>query len=327
MKGGRQFFVGMLIAALTGVLTLGSISLSLLESGYVLVSGPGEPGLEISFSGERVLVLARDATATAARLAQAVGQEAAATFSPAAPVCSPPPGWNLVQAAPDQTLRSLAHLYGTTVDDLKQANCIVGSSLAPGSELYVPARAAVELRFTATPAVCRPPYGWTVYNVRPGDTYGGIAARVGQSVGSLLSANCTSSAYLYVGQALYVPYQPPVVYPTATVGPWFTSTAPWLPTNTATQGVIPTATHTPPTPATATAEGETPSPTVSLPPPTDTAPPPPPPTDTPPPPTDTPAPPPTATPPPPPSDTPAPPPTIAPPPPAPTNTPGSFPYP
>lgn len=144
------------------------------------------------------------------------------------------------------------------------------SSPSPTATLQTP-----ETSPMATPTSCGPPSGWSAsYVVQPGENLYRISLRYNVSVATMMQANCLSSASVYAGQSLIVPFQAPVA----------------------------TATPVPPDPETVT---ETPPPppesTSPPPPPADTPPPstdtPPPPTDTPPPPTDTPPPPPTPTPP------------------------------
>lgn len=52
---------------------------------------------------------------------------------------------------------------------------------------------------------CPPPYGWSVYIVKPGDTLSSIAFRYRTTVETLMYANCLTSADLKQGQRLYVP--------------------------------------------------------------------------------------------------------------------------
>jgi len=148
---------------------------------------------------------------------------------------------------------------------------------------------------TSTPypsaTVCAgPPYGWSRYTVRYGDTLNSIAIAQGVSMAQLQAANCLgNSIYIYVGQTLYVPYAATRVFiPTSTHTSIPSPTKTRRPTSTKTS--IPPATHT-----------------ITVPP------------------SDTPVPPPSDTPVPPPSDTPVPLPSDTPVPPAPADT--SVPYP
>ncbi len=66
--------------------------------------------------------------------------------------------------------------------------------------------------FTPTP-YCLPPYGWTIYVVKPGDSLSSIAARYRTTVEALMYANCLTSARITQGQRLYVPPLPPTPTP------------------------------------------------------------------------------------------------------------------
>jgi LysM repeat protein len=66
--------------------------------------------------------------------------------------------------------------------------------------------------FTPTP-YCLPPYGWTIYVVKPGDSLNSIAARYRTTVEALMYANCLTSTRLTQGQRLYVPPLPPTSTP------------------------------------------------------------------------------------------------------------------
>jgi LysM repeat protein len=314
MKGCRQAALSLAMAFLMGGLVLGSISLSLFEGGYTLVQPYNPDTSSIVFSGQQVVNLA-GATLTAA------SGGALVLLTPTQASCAYPAGWLPVTIQSGQTLPGLALAYGVSAAALKTGNCMLTDSLLPGAFLYVPPNATQAPRVLApTPTVCRTPYGWVTYTVRPGDTLAGLGAAVGMTAWSLQTANCLPSAYIYSGQSLYLPYYPQI-YPTATWGPTatymvFATRTPTLvyttpaPTNT----WPPTLTASPTPWVTPTVE--TPTETVPLPP---TA-------------TETPVPPPTATEPPPPTATPLPPPTnTLPPPPTeplpPTPTSGNYTYP
>jgi uncharacterized protein len=61
---------------------------------------------------------------------------------------------------------------------------------------------------TAAPTACGAPSGWVIYHVQPGDTLYGLSVAVGLSTGELQSANCLESGLIFVGQSLYLPFQP-----------------------------------------------------------------------------------------------------------------------
>ena len=204
--------------------------------------------------------------------------------APAAAACPPPAGWSAIYVQAGDTIESLAQFYGTTSQALKQANCLVGNTLIPGTLIYVPGPPP------PTEIPCGPPPGWVYYIVKPGDTLYSLSRAYGVSVSDLQVANCMgSSTNLPVGKKLYVPNVVPVFTPSATPLPTKTQT----PQPSATPTIIPPSltpsltvvapTNTPTaTPVTLTATpSDTPTVTATLPSPTPTA------TFTPPPPTAT----------------------------------------
>jgi LysM repeat protein len=186
---------------------------------------------------------------------------------PVASICPQPAGWSTITVRSGDTLDSLAGRYNTTPELLARANCLVGTTLFPGSQLYVPAPPPVQ------PTIpCGPPSGWVLgYSVAQGDTLYHISQMFGVSVYQLQLANCMLySTLIHPGQRLYVPYVPTntPIPPTLTpIPPSETPTT--APTETATQP--PTEPPTPlPEPTTLTPEPTTvtPEPTAVTPEPT-----------------------------------------------------------
>jgi LysM repeat protein len=315
MRGMNQVLLGVLAAILSGAIVLGSLLLSLVEGGQALAVMP-----------------ASQATPTPPLMTLPPG---APTYTPSAtPSVTPtptaalpanctavPPDWQVVVIQPDDTLSTIAARYGTSVQALRQGNCLetITDQLSPGTTILVPVRPASPtlppptftptLRPTRTAQPCGVPPGWVPYRVRPGDTLFGLSIRLGVSQAYLKSANCSlqGRTKLIAGETLWVPFVPlaPTLPPTWTrtlPAPTFTAT-PLPPT------VAPTRTSPPPTrtapPPTNTrqptntplpptvAPTDTPLPSTDTPPPVDTTVPPPP-VDTtaPPPPVDTTSPPP-----------------------------------
>jgi LysM repeat protein len=192
-------------------------------------------------------------------------------------VCLSPEGWSEILLQPGDTLESLARTYNTSPETIKKANCLVGTSLIPGTILYVPGAPP------PTDIPCGPPSGWVYYIVKKGDTLYSIGRAYGVSVSQLQRANCLrSSTTIRIGQKLYVPnvtpIQPsatPTIYKSPSPEPSLTQTP--LPPSASPTLIPPSLTPIPPT--------DTPVPPTNTPvPPTDT---PVTPTDTPVPPTDT----------------------------------------
>ena len=127
------------------------------------------------------------------------------TFTTAPLACQPPAEWSQIVLQPGDTLESLAQSYNSTPATLKLANCLVGNSLVPGTNLYVPGPPP------PTDIPCGPPSGWVYYIVKKGDTLYSIGRAYGVSVSQLQAANCIgSSTTIRVGQKLYVPNVAPI---------------------------------------------------------------------------------------------------------------------
>lgn len=179
------------------------------------------------------------------------------TGTPTSTACPPPPGWKPITISQGDTLNDLSQEYGTTPDELIEANCLEKSQLEPGSTLYVPAKSEP----SAVP--CGPPPGWVyTYVVQPGDTLFSISLRAGVSVGQLKEANCLKSDNIRVGQklAVPVPISPP---PAPTRTPVRIQPSPTSPPPTPTP-LPPTATEAP------RRTPEPPAPTLEVPTPTGT---------------------------------------------------------
>ncbi len=222
----------------------------------------------------------------------AVTADSTATITPTptptltpTPVCPVPPvGWvPIVYSQSDMTLPMLALRYNTTVDLLRQINCLDRVPLQAIQTLYVPA-AAPTLSPTLFSVSCFPPPGWPTYIVQWGDTLSRLAVRYGLSIEQLMRYNCLTSWVIYQGQRLYVPYV--IAVPTWTPWPTFTWTPTPIvvtpsdtPTPTGTTPPVPTDTPEPPATPTFEVPTETPvipsitpsfTPSPTLPPPTET---------------------------------------------------------
>ncbi|MDX9864989.1 MAG: LysM peptidoglycan-binding domain-containing protein, partial [Anaerolineaceae bacterium] len=162
--------------------------------------------------------------------------------------CQPPQNWNSYTIRAGDTLESLSKTYKTSISQLKEANCLVSDTLLPGTILYVPPVKATTTptpKPSATAIQCStPPYGWTTYTVKIGDTLTALSYRYQVSVKDLQTYNCLGNSYaIRVGQQLFVPYRATVVpttpsawtpYPTATWSPPVTLTP--YPTSTSQTG-------------------------------------------------------------------------------------------
>ena len=67
--------------------------------------------------------------------------------------CGPPPHWRITYVQPGDTLYSLSVRYGTTIEAIRQANCMrVGDTLYAGQALYLPPEIVVWPTNTPTQA-------------------------------------------------------------------------------------------------------------------------------------------------------------------------------
>jgi len=149
-----------------------------------------------------------------------------AFFATPTPVpCGAPPGWVLYRVQVGDTLWNLAARLGTTIEAIRQANCLVDFTLRVGQPLYLPAY---------PPPLTPTPTGTATSSPTPSPT---------------VTATPTS-----------VSTETPTLTPTATVTPTVTPT----PTATLTPTVTPTSTWTPtPTPTPTSPSSPTPSETPS----------------------------------------------------------------
>lgn len=105
------------------------------------------------------------------------------------------------------------------------------SAAAPTETLYVPspilpsrtpidAFALLQTQApAASPTPCPMPVGWVKTTLAQGDTWVGLAATHGLSVGALLQANCLDHDSLFVGATVYLPVTTPTLAPTPVCGP------------------------------------------------------------------------------------------------------------
>jgi hypothetical protein len=162
MSGARQVFLGFFMALLSSAIVLGSLSLSLLEGGYTLAQAPATGFGEMVFSGEQIWNLAQAEMEGNAPGPTAAEPAGAVILTPVANSCVHPQGWIKIIVRPEHSLRTLAHLYDTSVHLLKTGNCMMTESLVINSELYVPPAPPR----TATPRprpTYWPPSYWTPY--------------------------------------------------------------------------------------------------------------------------------------------------------------------
>ncbi|MBN1370589.1 MAG: LysM peptidoglycan-binding domain-containing protein [Anaerolineaceae bacterium] len=258
----RQVGTGLTAALVSGLLVLSALSLATAEGLKENVPQAPQPTATIYVETPGQIVNTPLPTDTP-------------TPEPPPTNCPPPAGWVPYDIENGDTLEWLAAQRRTSVQMIIQANCLLSSSLLPGTVLYLPPLPTATLQpteqkpATATATLiqptqprCGPPPGWVRYVVQPNDNLYRLSLAFGVSVQELQWANCLASPdVIRVGDTLWVPN-----VPTRTPSP--TATAPVIPpsaTPVTPSPVIPSATQSP----TATpTETPTPTPTMT---PTDTA--------------------------------------------------------
>lgn len=248
MKLLREPLTGFFYLLISAALVFGAFSLSMAE-GMVLAEFTPEPTIDISPVASPV----KPNTPTPVKVMVTV-------TSPPPTACPIPPGWIAYTTQPGDTLENIAAVTGITVDQLKQANCLVSAELLPNLLLYLPPPPTPTvttspkpgMTTTATPG-CGASAGWIIYTVKPGDTLFRLSVAYYTTVKKLQYANCLgSSTLIRTGQKLYVP-DVRTATPRVTTTPGKTNTPVTVEptTNTPTSTPTPTETGTPsPTPTT-----------------------------------------------------------------------------
>lgn len=247
--------MSVLAVVLSLILVSGSLLLSMVEGGMVAVLPPTQTLSPTQTSTSPLpaptrtpqVTLAQPTVTSADTETEQVPTESSTpkptvTMTPLPPTnCPPPPGWLAIQTGPGDTLEELAGNYGTSVEALMQANCMLTTQLLPGTRLYVP-----PFKSPTPSKSCGAPSGWIQYIVQPGDTLYRLSIMFKVSIYALQEANCLTSTRILAGQRLFVPNLPTWTPTVPTPLPTRTPT-PFIPTTTPTTA-IPTPTNTPVTP-------------------------------------------------------------------------------
>ena len=160
-----------------------------------------------------------------------------ATPTPVPPRCGPPSWWKLVVVQPGDNLFRLALRYGTTVEEIRWANCLTSDKIVAGQKIFLPPTMVVPPTATRTPSPTFTPTG----TATPTPT---------SSPTSTVTGTPTATA---------TPTPTMTETPTATASPTLTPT----PTVTASATVTPTEVTVTVTPTLTPTASETPSPTLT----------------------------------------------------------------
>jgi len=221
MKNIREILVGLFAALASIIIVFGALSLSAAEdmTGVVPVVKPPTATEAVKATStspaallsEKTLIVEVKETATP-RPSQTEVDITSPTVT-ATESCQAPKGWNSYTILAGDTLDTLSKSYEISILKLKEANCLVSDTLLPGTVLYVPPAEATKTptpQPTTTAIQCSaPPYGWTTYIVKVGDTLTALSYRYQVSVKDLQKYNCLGNSYaITVGQQIFVPLFP-----------------------------------------------------------------------------------------------------------------------
>ena len=243
MKNLREILVGLFTALASIIIVFGALSLSVAENevGVIpVVLSPTATEVVAATStspaallSEKTLIVEVNKTTTPQPTKTKASVSSSTATASTNESCQPPENWNSYTILAGDTLVTISAAYEISILKLKEANCLVSDTLLPGTILYVPPSQATKTpspQPTATAIQCSaPPYGWTTYIVKTGDTLTALSYRYQVSVKDLQKYNCLGNSYaITVGQQLFVPYRATIVpttpsvwtpYPTATWSP------------------------------------------------------------------------------------------------------------
>jgi len=223
MSSVRQAGLGILTALFSSALVFGSMLLALAEGGKHIALAPTP-------TNTALIATPKPGEPTFTPLPSLPPTET--PTAPASPCEDRPPDWKPYEVLPGESLAEIAQAFGTSVEALRQANCLVSDTLYAGSVLFVPSptptptptstatpqtpTATEETKPTKAPprqeASCSGhPGGWIAYKVKKGDTLYRIAISYGLSAAELKAANCLNSNVIRVGQIIFVPNYPPKI--------------------------------------------------------------------------------------------------------------------
>ena len=200
MKALRQMGSGFIIGAISLLLVIGGISLSLAET-----SAPSLPPTPSPLPTDFIVEFASPFPSPTLPLAlptDTLISFPTATLALAQPVsCNIPAGWIAITVSANDTLYSIAERYKTTADNLDRSNCLNSIPPAAGARLYVPPVP------TVTVIPCGPPSSWVrAHTVRTGENLYRIGLRYGVNWLQIAAANGIGYPYtIYAGQVLIIP--------------------------------------------------------------------------------------------------------------------------
>ena len=275
MIDDREMVIGLLATLVSITIVTGSLVISIAEiqTGLRLSRHPASPPT-VTHSPTLSMLTPRPGEPTLTPSPTPNLTITDTTHPSSTPSCQIPKDWVAITIQHGDTLENLGQTYQTTPDALMRGNCLLISSLSPGSRFYVPEPVSsltpistATYRPTATRCLS-PPVGWVKYTIVSGDTLYSLAVLFGVTVPELQAANCMgTSTQIYTGETLWVPNLPTTT-PSITVisSPTPNPTNTQIPSSTPkpTRTWRPTRTRRPTrTPRTKSIEMQTPTPTPS----------------------------------------------------------------
>jgi hypothetical protein len=219
MREWRPVILGFFMAVVSIAILAGSFLLSIVEGEPEIMEEPTATYTLTRTPLTTQFIIPGKSTRTATSTSIATNTSTPTFIPPSA--CPPPAGWVAIIVLPDDTLSKLAEIYQSDKETLAYGNCLEPeiTTLQPGVVFYVP-RPSPFPTIPASPLPsptnlsmkCEAPPGWIVYIVQYGDTLSSLSQRLNVSGSQLREVNCIdSSARIYVGQELFVPFVPPVM--------------------------------------------------------------------------------------------------------------------
>jgi LysM repeat protein len=214
----RELLFGLFFSTLSTGVVFGAASIAFLERQSPLPAAvpaaqdqnaaiyPAEPGMETNHLQEM------ESNTTGAPLL-----EASSTPSR----CAIPQGWVAYEIRNGDSLELLAAAVNLPIQVLKDANCLVGASLIPGSIIYLPSEippATTMFAATAVQITCTPPPNWTEHILQPDENLLMLSQKYHVRIADLIAANCYQNAtILRPGDIIFLPY-PEIATPTPAPG-------------------------------------------------------------------------------------------------------------
>lgn len=202
MQGMRGFSNALAAALISIGLTIGSLSISLVEFVPQSSATPTNilPPSPAPLTATPTSTLTFTPIAALESLTPSVTPTFTSTNTPPAS-CHPPSGWRQIVIQAGETLDGIAARYRISKDDLRAANCLLSDTLVADTVLYAPPAV------TSSPVVCNQgAVGWVKnYVVNANETLYGISTNHYTTVDLLKKVNCRTSDLIYPGEILWVP--------------------------------------------------------------------------------------------------------------------------